>query len=67
MISMTMSIDEACEYLNISKTTMWRLRKGNKIPCFNVGRRVFFNKAILDKWMMEGGTRDEPVSDGAFS
>lgn len=67
MTSMTMSVDETCAYLGISKTTLWRLRKDNKIPFFNVGKRVYFNKAVLDKWALEGGTRNESVPGRALS
>lgn len=53
---MNMTIDEMCEYLRISRTTLWRLRKKG-LPCFKLcdgSRKVFFNKEQVDGWVRKG-------------
>lgn len=52
---MNMTIDEMCEYLRISRSTLWRLRKKG-LPCFKLGPghdggRVLFNKEDVDEWI----------------
>lgn len=47
---MNMTIDEICEYLRISRSTLWRLRKRG-LPCFKLGTRVLFNKEDVDEWI----------------
>ena len=52
---MNMKMDEMCEYLRVSKSTLWRLRKRG-LPCFKLGTsrgggRVLFNKEDVDEWI----------------
>ncbi len=58
-VKMNMTIEETCEYLRISKTTLWRWRK-NGLPYFKFGEgggRVLFNKAEVDEWLKENASK----------
>lgn len=51
---MNMDSKEICEYLKISRTTLWRLRKEEGLPSLNLGkgcRKVLFNKEQVDEWL----------------
>jgi len=43
------------ESLNISRTTLWRLRQ-NGLPFVRIGRRVMFDPAKVMAWIEEHGT-----------
>ena len=47
------TMDELCEYLGISKNTLYMLTSKNRIPHFKVGRQIRFRKAVIDKWAEE--------------
>ena len=52
--AMNMDSKEICEYLKISRTTLWRLRKEEGLPSLNLGkgcRKVLFNKEQVDEWL----------------
>lgn len=58
-VRMNMTIEETCEYLRISKTTLWRWRKSG-LPYFKFGEgggRVLFNKAEVDEWLKENASK----------
>jgi excisionase family DNA binding protein len=43
---------EAAEYLNISRTTLWRLTKVEKqIPAYHIGGSIKYNIEELDKYI----------------
>jgi len=37
------SESELCEKVGLSKPTLWKLRKNNKIPFLKVGSRILYN------------------------
>ena len=41
--------DALCEYLNIGRTTLWRLKKAKKIPFIQRGKVIYFDKREIDK------------------
>lgn len=52
-----MTLLEAAEYLQVSKETMYRLVKKNKIPHFKMGRIIRFSKEELNTFTKsKGGT-----------
>lgn len=63
----TLSIEEASEYIGISKTLLYEMAREKEIPCFGVGRvnskkpTIKFRLSSLDKWMEE---REKKVIDG---
>jgi len=46
-----MNIRQTAEYLGISPDTLYKYVTEEKIPCFKLGNRWKFKKAVLDKWM----------------
>ena len=52
---MSLSVNELCKYLGISRTTVWYLRKDGGLPFFRAGRRILFRKSDVDEWISKGG------------
>jgi len=46
-----MTIGELSIYLRISKSTLYKLVREQKIPSKKVGRHWRFRKAAIDKWL----------------
>ena len=47
-----MTFDAAAEYLGISKSYLYKLTSGGKIPHFKpYGKKIYFDKVSLDKWV----------------
>ncbi|MHB8345545.1 MAG: helix-turn-helix domain-containing protein [Ferrimicrobium sp.] len=42
---------EACDYLRISKSTLWRLVEAKQITCARIGRSVRFTRVELDRFV----------------
>ena len=48
-----MTLDDACAYLSCSKSYLYKMTSGNKIPHSKRGKRLFFQKERLDEWLTE--------------
>lgn len=48
------SISELCVWLNISRTTLWRLRSEGKIKTYLVGGKMVANKDEIQTLLNEG-------------
>ncbi len=46
-----MTIDEACLYLRIPRSSLYKLAQEGKIPCQKVGRHWRFYRPKLTKWI----------------
>ncbi len=46
-----LSLNELAEYLRVSKSTLYQLSEGGKIPSFKVGKQLRFRKNAIDKWI----------------
>lgn len=46
-----LDVSETCDYLRISRTTLYRLRDSKEIPAVKLGHRVFFNLRDLDTYI----------------
>ena len=46
-----LNFDEAAAYLNMSKSTLYKLTSKKEIPHYKPNRFVFFEKSELDKWI----------------
>lgn len=48
-------IDEAAEYLGVSKDTVrsW-IKKGYDVPCSKIGKQWKFKRSDLDSWVKSG-------------
>ena len=45
------TIDEVSIYLNIPKSTLYKLSQKNKIPSCKIGKQLRFRKSSLEKWI----------------
>lgn len=48
-----LDMNDACEFLNIAKPTLYRYVRVGKIPGFKVGKIWRFHKASLEAWVAE--------------
>jgi excisionase family DNA binding protein len=46
-----LTIDEAAQYLRISKSSLYKLAQEGKIPCQKVGRHWRFSIQALSSWL----------------
>jgi len=44
-----LTTQQACEYLQITKLTLYKLIKGNKVRCNKLGKNYRFLRSDLDK------------------
>lgn len=49
-----LNIEEAADYLNLAKQTLYGFTSKNKIPHIKRAKRLLFKKSDLDQWLMEG-------------
>lgn len=52
--SQLLTVEEAAEFLSVSRTTIYQLKAHNKIPFMQKGKRLYFTKENLMKWLEEG-------------
>ena len=57
-----MTIDELAGYLQVSKSSLYKLAQDGRIPGQKVGRHWRFHKAAIDAWLNAGG---RAISQGA--
>ncbi|MEO6731922.1 MAG: helix-turn-helix domain-containing protein [Ferruginibacter sp.] len=48
------TIDEAGKFLNLAKQTLYGFTSKNLIPFIKRGKKLYFRKADLNKWLMDG-------------
>ena len=46
-----MRVEDVCDYLKITKATVYGLIYRNKIPYFKRGKFLFFYKKSIDNWI----------------
>ena len=57
--------EEACAYLGISESLLYKLTAGREIPHYKPrGKNLFFSKAELDEWLLQ---HYEPTVDEIMS
>jgi excisionase family DNA binding protein len=49
---MWLTIDELAEHLKVSKETIYKMAKANKIPSSKIGNQWRFNKDVIDQWLV---------------
>ena len=63
-----LNFDEASAYLNMSKSTLYKLTSKKEIPHYKPNRFVFFEKSELDKWIRASVVKtDGQLNDEANS
>lgn len=59
-----MDFKTACEYLNVSKSFLYKLTSKNQIPFYKPsGKLLFFEKAELTKWLLSKRAKPESEID----
>ena len=48
------SIQEATVYLNLARQTLYGFTSKNLIPFIKRGKKLYFRKSDLEKWLLEG-------------
>lgn len=46
------NFSQGCEYLGISKSHGYKLTSQQRIPFSKRGKRIYFEKAVLDQWLL---------------
>jgi excisionase family DNA binding protein len=49
------SIKEIADYLGISKGTLYKMTKQNKIPFYKVGKLIKFDRSEINAWVSNNG------------
>ena len=62
-----LTIEEAAKYLNVKKSTVYRMTSQHRIKFYKpTGKRVYFDKADLDEWMKSKAIKsDEEIKADA--
>ena len=61
-----LNFDEAAAYLNMSKSTLYKLTSKKEIPHYKPNRFVLFERSELDKWIRTAtGKTEGQLSDEA--
>jgi len=48
------TFNDAAEYLGISKSYLYKLTSGGKIPYYKpFGKKIYFDKVMLDDWVYQ--------------
>ena len=48
-----MDTHQAAAYLGLTRMSLYKYMKAEKIPCFRLGDRYLFKLSVLDEWMAE--------------
>jgi excisionase family DNA binding protein len=54
-----LSLDEAAEYTQIPKASLYTYCSRGTVPFFKRGRRTFFKKSELDQWILENKVKSD--------
>ena len=49
-----LTISEASNFLNLAKQTLYGFTSKNLIPFIKKGKKLYFRKSDLEKWLLEG-------------
>lgn len=50
-----MTIDDLASYLQLSKSSLYKLAQDGRVPGQKVGRHWRFRKEVIDRWLDCGG------------
>lgn len=51
-----MTIEDLARYLQLSKSSLYKLAQDGRIPAQKAGRHWRFHKPAIDAWLSEGGS-----------
>ena len=62
------NVDQACELLNLSKSTLYKMTSAKKIPFYKCGRRVLFVQDELFQFVinLNGSINNKVMDDDSF-
>jgi excisionase family DNA binding protein len=50
-----LTLDEAAEYLSLSKSAVYKMTSKKEIPFYNPGgKKIYFKRVELDSWILNG-------------
>lgn len=52
-----MTISDLAEYLQVSKSSLYKLVQQGKVPGQKVGKHWRFRRGAIDRWLDQGGVR----------
>jgi excisionase family DNA binding protein len=60
-----LTVQEASEFLNLAKQTLYGFTSKNEIPFLKKGKKLYFRKSDLEEWLQEGKkkSRSEILKD----
>ena len=47
-----LSVEEVANYLNIPKSTLYKMCSEREIPCAKIGKHWRFDKSLIDEWFI---------------
>jgi excisionase family DNA binding protein len=53
-----MTIEELARYLQVSKSSLYKLAQEGKVPGQKVGKHWRFRKELIDRWLGEGKAQE---------
>ena len=54
-----MSLKEAASFLNLAQQTVYGFTSKQQIPFIKKGKKLYFRKSELEKWLMEGNIKND--------
>lgn len=59
-VSKPMTLNEASAYLNLSKSTLYKMTSEKKISYFKpAGKKIYFLKSQLDNWILRNPVKSD--------
>ena len=52
------TIESLMLHLNVSRSSVYRMRNANLLPCYKLGRTVVFPKSLINKMMLLKSLQD---------
>jgi len=63
-VKTVLSVAEACDYLGITESHMYKLTSGGKIPHYKpTGKLIYFSRSELDDWLLHNRVLNEIDQD----
>jgi excisionase family DNA binding protein len=62
---MWLTIDELADHLKVSKETIYKMAKANKLPSSKIGNQWRFNRQIIDQWLVSQTNFPTPLAEQA--
>jgi excisionase family DNA binding protein len=56
-----LDIQGVCKYIHLSRSSVYKMVSRNEIPFHKVGSRVLFDIHEIDRFVLNGGRKDEDI------